>query len=388
MSRLNTYRYSLLAAGLVLGFAVYFGFVDAQALGFLPFIGMAFPADAIDNVDLKALAAGGLVNEDVADKIFRLSVVQTPFQDAIETGQCNQDYTEWAFEELGAPSTSKVRVHGSNPSTYEGVAGTRVGNRTQVNARTLAVSSSLRNSVNLTGEDYLAYKTALEMQRIRQDIEAHITSNQASVADDNNTTAGKAGGFSAWLTTSALFGATGANGGFNTGTKLVVAPTVGTKRTLAWASMVGANNLTAFTAFGNPTLIMSTAQMVQKINQKFVDLTIKAAPMQANIPGEGGKAIPMTAQGWFQVFVNEFGVAQTIAPNRLMQTYGSTAVDVLGIDPNRAALLYLDGYRVTPIVTSGLNYVRDVTVEWSLRVDNEAAHWVVRDIDPTVAPTA
>lgn len=357
---------------------------------------MTFPADAIDNVDLKALATGGLVNEDVAQKIFRLSKVMTPFQDAIGVGSCEQDFTEWTFEELGSASTSKVRIQGSNPSTYESAGGTRVGNRTQINARTLNVSSTARKSSTIGMGDYLAYKTALEMQRIRQDIERHVCSHQASVADNNNNTAGKAGGFSAWLTSNDSLGTGGASGGYNTTTSIVDAPTVGVARQLAWATMVGAMNLAAFDAFGNPSQLISNSQLMQGINQKIVDGTIKTTVARANVPGDGGRAIPQTAQGYFQVIVNDFGVAQTLVPNRLMPTYTgggtssnvATAVDLLGLDPERAAMCYLDGYRNTPITTSGLNFTRDLTVQWTLRVDNEAAHFVVRDLLPGTAPAA
>jgi hypothetical protein len=358
---------------------------------------MAFPGDAIDNVDLKALASGGLVNEDVANKIFRLSEVTTPFQDAIGSGACKQDYTEWAFEELGAASTTKIRVQGSNPTVYETAGGTRVGNRTQINARTLSVSSTAESSTTVGGAGKLMYRTALSMQRVRQDVEAAITSNQASVADDNNTTAGKSGGFSAWITSEDSLGTGGASGGFNTTTNIVDAPTVGVGRQLAYASMIGAMNLGAFENFGNPSIIMTIPTLMQKINQAIVAGTIKTTVASANVTGaaSGGKT-PLIAQGYYQVIVNDFGVAQTFVPNRLQPTYTGggtssnvvTACDVLGIDPGRVSLLTLEGYRVTPIVTSGLNHTRDITVQWTLRVDNEAAHWVVRDINPATAAAA
>lgn len=358
---------------------------------------MAFPGDAIDNVDLKALATGGLVNEDVAQQIFRLSEVDTPVQNAIGSGSCKQDFTEWTFEELGSADTSKVRIQGSNPSTYESAGGTRVGNRTQINGRTLSVSSTARKSDTIGAGDYLTYKTALEMQRVRQDIEAAVTGRQASVADDNNTTAGKAGAFSAWLTSNDDLGSGGASGGYNTTTNIVDAPTAGVGRQLAYASMIGAANLAAFEAFGNPTIITSTPTVIQKINQAIVAGTVKTTTASANVTGaaSGGKT-PLIAQGYYQVIVNDFGVAQTFVPNRLQPTYTGggtssnvvTAAEVLGIDPARAAMLTLDGYRVTPIVTSGLNHTRDITTQWSLRVDNEAAHWVVRDINPALAVTA
>ena len=350
---------------------------------------MAFPSDAIDNVDLKALLAGGLVNEDVLQRIIRLSEVTSPLQDMIGTDAANQDYTEWVQDDLGAPSLTKFRISGSDASSYEVATGARVGNRTQINARTIAVSERAQNSSTVGRADEMAYQTMLAIQRVRQDVEAHMVSNQASVADDNNATAGKAGGLSAWIVTATSVGATGANGGFNTGTKLVVAPTFGTARALSFAFITGLIT-TIYGNFGNPTVLMTNAALTAGINTFLNSASaagLRANPV-ANISGDGGK-VNQTAQGYFQVVVTAFGYALTITPNRMLQTYnGATAIDVLLIDPSRLATLLLDGYKVKPLAKQGLSDRADITVDWTLRVDNEKAHGVVRDILPGSTVTA
>jgi hypothetical protein len=57
-----------------------------------------------------------------------------------------------------------------------------------------------------------------------------------------------------------------------------------------------------------------------------------------------------------------------------------TSVDLLLIDPARAAMAYLDGYKVKELAKNGLSDRRDVTVDWTLKVYNEKAHAVIRDI--------
>jgi hypothetical protein len=385
----NAQLFSIVASVLLVALAAQLGLVDSHALTLLPFIGMAFPADAIDNVDLKALTAGGVVNEDVLQKIFMLSEVNTPFQDMIGTDTCNQDYTEWTQDDLGSPSLTKVRISGSDAASYETPTGTRVGNRTQINARTIAVSERARHSSIIGRGDELTFQAMRALQRVRQDVEAHVTFNQASVVDDNSATAGKAGGFSAWLTSNATFGATGANGGFQTGTKLVNAPTFGTQRVLAW-SRVTALVVSTFKKFGNPTTLMSTPDMVNSINTFLISAAaagIRANPV-ANINGDGPAAAKQTAQGYFQVVVTAFGFALTIVPNRMQQTYNSGSVDLLGIDPTRVAMAYLDGYKVKTLGKNGLSDRQDCTVDWTVKVYNEAAHFVDRDLNPTGTVTA
>jgi hypothetical protein len=357
---------------------------------------MSLPGDAIDNADLKAIAAGGLVNEDVLQKIFQLSEVQTPFQDMIGTDECNADYTSWVQDELGNPSTSNVRVSGSDPTTFETATGARVGNRTQINARTPIVSERAQNSDVIGTGDELTYQEMLAIQRVRQDVEAHVTSNQASVEDDGSSTAGKAGGFPAWIASNDQLAVGGSSGGFNTSTKNVDAPTPGAARVLSWAD-VDTVVLNVYNSFGNITAVMTTPTLVQQIN-KFLKSSgaagIRANPV-ANIDGSGGK-VEQTAQGFYNVIVTDFGTTLTIVPNRLMQTHkdGVTAahqqdvVDVLFVDPARAAMAYLDGYKTKQLGKTGLSDKRDVTVDWTLKVYNEKAHGVIRDILPGGTVTA
>jgi hypothetical protein len=250
------------------------------------------------------------------------------------------------------------------------------------------VSERARNSTVIGQGDAFTFQCMRAVQRMRQDVEAHITYNQASVVDDNNATAGKAGGFSAWLASNATFGAAGANGGFNTGTKLVVAPTFGTQRVLAW-SRITALVLSTFKKFGNPTTLMSTPDLVSGINtflNSAAAAGIRANPV-ANINGEGSKA-NQTAQGYFQVVITAFGFALTIVPNRMQQTYNAGSVDLLGIDPMRVAIAFLDGWKVKPLGKNGLSDRADCTVDWSVKVYNEAAHFVDRDLNPAGVVTA
>ena len=167
-----------------------------------------------------------------------------------------------------------------------------------------------------------------------------------------------------------------------------MAPTFGTQRVLAW-SRVAALVVSIFKKFGNPTMLMTTPDLVAGINtflNSAAAAGIRATPT-ANINGEGGKA-NQTAQGYFQVVVTAFGTTLTITPNRMQQAYNAGSVDLLLVDPSRAALAYLDGYRIKELGKNGLSDRRDITVTWTAKVYNEAAHGVDRDLNPTGVVTA
>lgn len=351
---------------------------------------MAAPADYWDTADLKALAAGGLVNEDVMQKIWDISHIPLPFTDRIGTDTADNSYTEWTEDSLAAPSLTNAVVSGADVAApYNNAGGSRKGNQCQNSIKALAVTERAQATDNIGRRDEMAYQIMMRQQELRRDVEAIALSNQASVADDNNTTAGKAGGFSAWLTSNTSNGATGSNGGFNTGTKLVVAPTNGTVRVLSFAFIktvveaVYLNN-------GDISILMSVAQLIRRLNTFIISspTTAAIATPTANVSGEG-KPVNQTAQGYVNVLVTDFGTSLEIVPNRIQQLYNAgTACDVFLIDPARVALAYLKNYTAFPLAKLGLAERKELSVDWTVKVYAEKAHGVIRDINPTGTVTA
>ena len=356
---------------------------------------MAFPADALDVVDLRALADGGLVLEDVYRKIFNLqTMADTPFLNLVGVGSCQSDKTEWVYDSIAAPSLSNAHVAGSRPSTFIAATGTRVSARAQISRKAVSVSSTARASALAGNVEPLAYETDKALKALRQDVEAVAVSHQASVVGDNNTTAQKTAGFAAWIATNDAFGTGGASGGYNSSTHVTDAPTAGVGRALSWA-YITAQLLNVFTARGNVRYLMSTPALIQGINQKIVDATIKVATPTANITGDTPHN--QVGNGYFTGVISDFGFLLTFIPNRTMQTTTgggtssnvATVVDVLLIDPDQVDVGYHEGYKVTDLgPSSGLSTERDITVSFAVMPRVETAHAVIRDIKPTTAVTA
>jgi hypothetical protein len=356
---------------------------------------MAFPADAVDVVDLRALADGGFVLEDVWGKVFFLqTMADTPFTNLVGTDAADSDKTEWTFDDVPAINASNARVAGSDPATFQAASGSRVSNRSQISSRPVSVSSTARASAAAGNTDQLAYETNKAMMALRQDVEAAAVSGQAGVIGDNASTAQKAGGFSAWLKTNDSFGTGGASGGYNASTHIVDAPTRGVGRALSWA-LVTTQLLNVWTARGNVRYLMSTGPLIQGINQKIVDATIKVATPNANVSGTD--PANQVGQGYFTGVISDFGFMITFIPNRSQQTYAGggtssnvvTCADVLLIDPDNVAMAYHEGYKITDLgPTTGLRSDRDITVGWTVKPYREDAHAVVRDINVALAVTA
>ena len=57
----------------------------------------------LDHEDLSAALAGGLVREEVMEKIWLIDKFPLPFFDACSRNTSGNRYFEWTVDELGAP---------------------------------------------------------------------------------------------------------------------------------------------------------------------------------------------------------------------------------------------------------------------------------------------
>jgi len=351
-------------------------------------------ATILTAAELRDADAGGFIHEDVLDQIFNLDMqIPTPFLDAIGTGSFSNPYSEWTMDDLAAPDLTNAVIDGSDASGQQAAVGTRVGNHAQISDKVVSVSERSEDVASIGSAGGLAYQTGRRLQELRRDVEAIALSHQASLADDGSAVAGKTGAFPSWLTTNTSFGATpGADGGFNTSTKVVDAPVDGDSRGLT-ATLLGDVIELVYTAGGNPTIAMSTPKMIKAL-AKYLFTTPNAAVPTANISGQGGR-VNQTSQGYINVMVTDFGTTLELIPNRLMQVYpsGDTVpvagcTDLLLIDPQYVQIAYLGGYKVQPLAKLGLSVRRQLSVDWMVKVTREDAHGALRDLNPATAVVA
>lgn len=360
-----------------------------------PVMQMAAPADYLDVADLKNVAAGGVVREDVLDEIFDISDIPTPFLDMIGNDSFDNSYSEWDEDKLADPDPTNAVVSGSDSASGNNDATVanmvRVGNHAQISTKDIMVSerSDAVNSIGMAGA--MGYQTTRRLQELRRDVEAICLSKQASVQDNGNNTAGKSAGADAWIKTNDYFGGGGASGGFNTSTKVVDAPTVGNARSLTW-EMIATGIEAVYLLGGNTSILMSVPQMTKRI-ARYLFTTAYAAQPTANVSGTGG-GVAQTAQGYIDSFRTDFGTTMQIVPNRLQQTYLDSPTDpdvvactVFGFDPRFWKLGTLYGWKLDALGKSGLSHKKLAHVDWMLKAFLERANFAIRDIDPTVTVT-
>jgi len=357
---------------------------------------MATPGDYLDAADLKQVAAGGLVREDVLDQIFDNSDIPTIFLDAIGTDGAENSYTEWTEDKLADPYLANKVISGSDTLTANNNAtvanAKRVGNHCQISIKQVAVTDRTQNIAVIGRADEMGYQTARRLIELRRDVEAISLSGQASVQDNGDTTPGQSAGAAAWIVTHKNTGAGGAVAGFQTGTKLVTAKTPGEGRGITW-TMISDLITSCYKGGGDPSVLMSIPEVTKAIG-RYLFTTPYAAQPTANVSGSG-PGVNQTSQGYIDVFRTDFGTTMKIVPNRLQQGYadavGGTVqnvADVFGFDYRYWKLGLIYGWKVDPLGKDGLSFRKLLSVDWTLKCLLERANFLIADINPTVAMAA
>ena len=134
-------------------------------------------------------------------------------------------YHSWMTNSIRAPGAN-AQLEGDQFTFNAIAAKARPGNQTQIMRESWIVSRSQNNANNVGSVEQTKQARLDAGVAIRKDRELSFLSNTASVGGTTRI----AGGLPSWLTTNVSRGATGANGGFSTGTSLTVAATNGTQR--------------------------------------------------------------------------------------------------------------------------------------------------------------
>lgn len=350
---------------------------------------MSQPTDSLQIADLKAVAANGLVAEDVARKIYDISEgIPQPLQDMLSSEPIKNQFTEWTTDVLGAASADNAAADGADVSPATAATGARIGNHVQTLTKGVNVSEMTEHSDNFGRT--LAYRTMREMKSLRRDAEASLLSNNASVLCTTSV-AGKLGGLGAYIATNDSFGTDGASGGYNTTTKVVDAPSAGDARALTF-EMIATQVENIFTLGGMPTILMSVGGVIKRISRFLLTADAPAATPTANVNGTAPAT--QVSQGFVEIIKTDFGFTMKMVPNRLQPTYSSddstpsTVANVFLISPEYLAVGEMWGVKVEPLAKTGLSIRRMISRAITLIVKNEGAHACIRDILPTSAVTA
>lgn len=323
---------------------------------------MAQPTNLFDRYDgTKA------VREDLSDVIYRISPEETPFMSSVGREKASQTFTEWQTDSLAAAVTTNAQIEGDDYALQARTGTLRMGNYTQIAAKVVGVSSTVEVVDKAGIKSYLAYELAKCSAEIKRDMESALLNNQGAVAG-NATTARVAAGLPTWLRTNVSRGVGGVNATLSGTTDGFpnAAATDGTTRAFTEALLKTVLQ-SVWTNGGTPKILMMGPGN-KVVASAFAGLAVNR--VNQNVKGADMMAIVAAAD----IYVSDFGKVAFV-PNRFQRNR-----DAFVLDPEYASIAYLRNFKTEELAKTGDSTRKLMTVEYTLKVKQEAAHGVVADL--------
>ena len=282
------------------------------------------------------------IREDLANAIYDISPTTTPFMSTIGRSKSTNTYSEWQTDSLADVDLNNAQVEGADAVSGVLAPTTRVGNYTQISDKVIQVSTT-DDKVDSAGRSTeTAYQLSKASAEIKRDMESILLSDQAQDAGTSSA-ARKLGGLASWITTNVV-DTTGA------------APTEDNLKEAV---------LKAYTAGGEPTVLL-----VSPANKQVFSTFSGIAEQRFQAPGTGQTKIIGAAD----LYMSDFGQL-SVVPDRFLSDDFSYV-----LDPSMASVSYLRPFKSQKLAKTGDNEKHLLNVEYTLRVNNEAAHAMMTDL--------
>jgi len=324
------------------------------------------PANMYDSYE----AAG--LREDISDLIFNISPTETPFLSAIGTTTAGQRYHQWQTDVLATPAADNAKWEGEDATYAEPTPTVVVGNYTQISTKVIAVTGTLEVTEKYGRDSEVAYLAAKNARELKTDVDTSMLSNNPSAGDDN-LSARLSAGMCAWLETNTDFntaGTPGANGGFDLG--IVAARTDCSVKYALTQAMIDGVIQSCYQNGGKPSMLLCGP--VQKSAISLMD-GVGGTSGGITRSDRAARTIYATAD----LYVSNFGELRVV-PTRHIRVTSSTDQDVFLVDPEYAKAAYLRPWQQFDLAKTGDSIKREMLVEWTLEVCNEAAHGGIYDL--------
>jgi len=311
------------------------------------------------------------IREDLEDVISRIDRTDTPFYSAIGKSKASAKYHEWQIQKLAATNAvqalaggaaADAALEGADAPAASTTPTTRVGNRTQIMTRKAAVAGGLQAANTAGRANEMEYQVLLKGLELKRQMEVTITNNQGSQTD-NGTVPGLMGSFESWLTTNvSRGGGGGASGGFSAGQ--VAPPVDGTARAFT-ETLLKVVIAAVYNAGGKPTILSLGTNQKQNFSA-FAGIAVNRFQLNK---AEMGAII-----GAADVYVSDFGQL-AVVPNIFQRNKSA-----LLLSPKFVKIANYRPMKNWPLAKTGDADNRQLLVEFTLEVLNEAAHGIVADL--------
>ena len=299
--------------------------------------------------------------ESLADAVYNISPVDTPFMSAVPRAKASAVLHEWSTDSIDATNPSNARLEGDALSRAASTGPDREQNYCQISSRDATVTGTQRSTNPAGIDDMMAYQMSKKSLALRKDMEAILLGNQGQVAGDT-TTARKLRSFNAWIAGNGSRGASGADS--TADTAAADDATAGDIRTLTEEMLKDAVK-DAYDDGGEPTLVLVGSFNKQKVS------TFEGRATQQTIVAN------KTILGAASLYASDFGDLKVV-PNRTQR-----GRDAFVVDPDKVAVAFLRAFEPQELGRVGDAVTRDIISEYTLEMRHQDAHALVADLTTT-----
>ena len=334
--------------------------------------------------------------EDLANFISMITRDETPFMSSIGKTKATAIYHEWQTDELQQPGNSRITEgtdyvlpggtqlsggetqHTGDEFNVVGPFRSRLGNYTQINGKTIAVSGT-RRAIDQAGvADEYAYQLKKRGTELRRDIEFDLIHSYNVASATNSGTASRSlGGYQAWINVASGNTVDGRGAGFGTvelngatidpanqGIGTHVPVLTGSRVPLSLADIDGVMQR-IYQEGGKATKIM----LSPKLRRDFSDLMVTDSGVRRNIDMDG------KLRQSVDIYMSDFGDLMVV-PNYIMglaHTVGGQQIadsSALVYDPMWFSIATLRPLQEVDVGQRGDSTVGMMVEECSLEVKN------------------
>jgi len=298
------------------------------------------------------------VREQLMDKIWNVSVSETPTLALIGKEKVDGPYVEWLTDSFAAGAANKVE-QGNIPTIAATSDVVRYGNRTQISEKSGAITAT-QDRVEKAGESSeYDRQVSKKMVELKKDVEFGVLQNTTAVTAASGV-APQARGLIGFIATNGSRGSGGAAPNAVTNT----APTDGTTRALSETLLKDTMKL----MFDNGAPDMDNIYALIPSAQRSTFDTFLASQTRFD------KAEDKTLTATLEVYIGPFGRVKAVNARHMRSR------EVILLNKDYASLGVLRPMRDKELAPRGDAREFMVNTEWTLLVKNEKAHGIIADL--------
>ena len=317
---------------------------------------MAVPANTFQTFQAKGL------REDLTDAIYMISPTDVPFMSNIGRGTASATFKQWQVDSLAAVDLANARVQGDDAATEAIAPTSQIGNYTQISSKTYRVSRTVESVSKAGRAREFARQRVKKGKELKRDMEAILLNRQVATLGDATVTPATLAGLPNWIRTNTDLGAGGANAAAPNPAP-IANRVEGTQVAFTEARLK--NVLQQQKNSGGDATIVMMGTFNKGLFSGFSGIATKT--YYTNKP-EATAII-----GAADIYVGDFHVLAAVT--NIFQR----ARDVFVLDPSMASVDFLDGIKTEALAKTGDSEREFMICEYTLRVNNEAAHGAVFD---------